>query len=243
MSKETLGQKAAEELWGCGYLVDPEGENGVLTIGGLEEAVAKIIDDLAAQRTCGCEKLRDFIKAYFMYGVRRFPDGRNYRDHAKELLAQPCSCQQAPILGPTGEHKCPKCGNSFQNAIPDGSPDWLRCATCKHVWWQTPASAGSEEWHIEKGGGLVMDRGHTIQYMASAMAISIADAHNAALRRISAPTVEAWRDLDDKEEPRDDDRFITVWQTDGDGRACRQRRVSAPQSSDKTASVGRQTNE
>lgn len=39
---------------------------------------------------CHCEKLRDFIKTYFVDEVLRFPDGRSYREHAKELLSQPC---------------------------------------------------------------------------------------------------------------------------------------------------------
>lgn len=31
---------------------------------------------------------RDFIEAYFVRGVLRFPDGRTYRQHAKELLSR-----------------------------------------------------------------------------------------------------------------------------------------------------------
>ncbi len=38
------------------------------------------------------------------------------------------------MLGPTGEPKCPRCGNSFQNGTPSGAPYHRRCATCKHVW-------------------------------------------------------------------------------------------------------------
>src|SRR5258707_1330113 len=30
--------------------------------------------------------------------------------------------------------KCPECGNLLQNAIPVGSPNHRRCASCKTVW-------------------------------------------------------------------------------------------------------------
>lgn len=36
--------------------------------------------------------------------------------------------------GPTGDPKCPHCGNSFQTATPHGSPNLRLCATCKEVW-------------------------------------------------------------------------------------------------------------
>ncbi len=39
----------------------------------------------------------------------------------------------ATKLGPTDHPKCPECGNSFQNATPDGSSNCLRCADCKCV--------------------------------------------------------------------------------------------------------------
>lgn len=29
---------------------------------------------------------------------------------------------------------CPSCGNTFENAIPNGSPTHRRCANCKEVW-------------------------------------------------------------------------------------------------------------
>ncbi len=36
--------------------------------------------------------------------------------------------------GANGEPKCPKCQNSSQNAVPSGSPNLRRCASCKEVW-------------------------------------------------------------------------------------------------------------
>lgn len=36
-------------------------------------------------------------------------------------------------VGPTGRARCPSCGNSSQNESPDGSPELLRCASCKLV--------------------------------------------------------------------------------------------------------------
>ena len=38
------------------------------------------------------------------------------------------------FTGPTGLPRCPRCHNSSQNAIPEGSPDSRRCASCKVVW-------------------------------------------------------------------------------------------------------------
>lgn len=36
-------------------------------------------------------------------------------------------------LGPCNTSKCPHCQNSSQNAVPDGSPHLLRCASCKNI--------------------------------------------------------------------------------------------------------------
>jgi hypothetical protein len=50
-----------------------------------------------------------------------------------DVLAFEWQPKSEPV-GPTGQPKCPKCGNSFQNIAPVGSPSHLRCASCKHVW-------------------------------------------------------------------------------------------------------------
>lgn len=41
-------------------------------------------------------------------------------------------------VGPTGEPRCPKCRNSLQNGIPEGSPNARRCASCKCIWTPKP---------------------------------------------------------------------------------------------------------
>lgn len=41
---------------------------------------------------------RAFIKMYFVDGMLRFPDGRSYREHAKELLSRTGGSQGAPLI-------------------------------------------------------------------------------------------------------------------------------------------------
>ena len=63
-------------------------------------------------------------------------------------------------LGPTGEHCCPKCQNSMQNAIPEGSPHLRRCASCKTVFEANPFApvqyfADIQRGMVENGFALV----------------------------------------------------------------------------------------
>jgi uncharacterized protein (TIGR02996 family) len=45
-----------------------------------------------------------------------------------------CSGSGWKYAGPTGEPRCPDCGNSMQNKTPHGAPSRKRCAHCKLVW-------------------------------------------------------------------------------------------------------------
>jgi uncharacterized protein (TIGR02996 family) len=59
---------------------------------------------------------------------------------SRHALGRPCErCEGTgwPSRGPSNEPRCPKCLNSFQNAIPEGSPNCRRCATCKIVFEPT----------------------------------------------------------------------------------------------------------
>lgn len=51
-----------------------------------------------------------------------------------EMECGTCGGVKLKFTGPNGLPKCPKCGNSSQNATPHGSPELRRCASCKTVW-------------------------------------------------------------------------------------------------------------
>jgi uncharacterized protein (TIGR02996 family) len=51
-----------------------------------------------------------------------------------EMECGTCGGVKLRFTGPNGLPKCPKCGNSSQNAVPHGSPELRRCASCKTVW-------------------------------------------------------------------------------------------------------------
>lgn len=93
--------------------------------GGMENAYNHVENALAATN--------DFIEAYFVKGVLRFPDGRSYREHAKELLSRTGDRSlavgaslktSAPLTEPaSGKFKM----SIFENLLEAGeaTTDWL----------------------------------------------------------------------------------------------------------------------
>ncbi len=48
----------------------------------IQSALTRVTENAEKEKA----ELREFIEQYFVNGVLRFPDGRSYREHAKELL-------------------------------------------------------------------------------------------------------------------------------------------------------------
>lgn len=97
MTKPKSAGEIAEQLWAEGYLCDPDGpDDGVLTIGGLQAAVAQIIDSATC---CGCVGLREALLHIFAESdATTCGFCEEIHRMAKQALSTPCTCQ-----GATGE--------------------------------------------------------------------------------------------------------------------------------------------
>lgn len=65
----------------------------------------------------------------------------------------------ATKLGPSGESRCPDCGNSFQNESPADRPDLLRCASCKACFYPKPAQSSPAGSELPTGPGVWWQEG------------------------------------------------------------------------------------
>jgi len=162
----------------------------------------------------------------------------------EEALAHPCSCQRTERKegdAPCAKFKKGKTENSASSGEPDSSSlpvaetpasaglsadpavAMLNEIAIRAKLARITASVGGEEWTIADVVGLT----HDIETKLSLHeTLRIRDAHNAALHRQFAPTVEAWRDLDKREEPQAGDRKVQLGGGDYEWRW--QRRVSTP---------------